>query len=97
VFFFVVLFNDDVNCQDCVVSVVDKWICVEHWWDYTDRGKQKKSEILWPPQIPLGVSWDRTKTFVVRAVNYLLEPNTTMWCVCVCVCVFLYSLQCREF
>jgi hypothetical protein len=86
VFFVVVLFNDDVNCQDSVVSVVDLWISMEHWWNYSDGGKLKKSEILWPPQIPLGLSWDRTKTFMVETVNYLPKKNTDIWCVFLCFC-----------
>lgn len=93
-FLFVVLFNDDVNCQDCVVSSVDKWINTEHWWDYTARRKRKKSEILWPPQTPLGLSWDRTKTFMVAGVNYLPVPNTAMWCVFLCFCTAFSAESC---
>ena len=94
-FLFVVLFTDAVNCQDCVVSLVDNWISMEHWWDYTDREKPKKSEILLPPQIPLGLSWDRTKTFIVGAVNYLPEPNTAMWCVSLCFSTAFSAMSCN--
>lgn len=51
-------------------------------------GKLKKSEILWPLQIPHGLSWDRTKSFMMRAINFLPEPNTAMWWF-FCVCVFV--------
>jgi hypothetical protein len=49
VFSFGVLLTDAVNCQDCVVSVVDKCVSMERWWDCTDRGDMKRCEVLWPP------------------------------------------------
>jgi len=32
------LFNDAINCQVYMMSVIDGWLSVGHWWNGTDRG-----------------------------------------------------------
>jgi hypothetical protein len=38
-----VLFNDDVNNQDLIASVIDRRMSKKHWWNDSDRGKPKYS------------------------------------------------------
>ena len=93
-FLFVVLFNDDVNCQDCVLSVVDKWISMEHCWDYTDG----KTEEIWDTLATTNPTW----TVMGSDQDFRGESSQLpAWAkyshvVCFFFCVFLYSLQCRE-
>jgi len=39
-----VLFNDAVNCGDCIMLVIDEGISRAIWWNNTDRKKREYSE-----------------------------------------------------
>jgi len=34
-----VLFNNTVTCRNYILSAIDEWMCMDHWWNDTDRGK----------------------------------------------------------
>ena len=39
-----VVFNYTVSSWDCIASVKEEWMSMEHWWDDADRAKSKYSE-----------------------------------------------------
>jgi len=44
IYFFNILFNSTVNCQNHVCSVGDEWMNIEHQWSDINRGKPKYLE-----------------------------------------------------
>ena len=34
-----VLFSDNVKCKNCIESVIDEWVSMDHWWNNTDKRK----------------------------------------------------------
>lgn len=34
-----VLFNDNVKYNNCIESVIDEWVSMDHWWNTTDKRK----------------------------------------------------------
>ena len=73
-------------------SVADEWMSMENWWnDNHRRKKEVRGEkpvpvLLYPPQIPLRLTWERTHLSAVkdRLLTVWEECFTQMWQVCLC-------------
>ena len=39
-----VLFSDSVKRNNCIESVIDEWVSMDHWWNNTDNRKQMYQE-----------------------------------------------------
>lgn len=91
-FVFSVLFNDALNCQDYIVSVVDKWIGMEHWWNNTDRGKTEVIWHAWTTKNPTQTAMESNQGFHGGSSQL---PAWTKYRHVAYFPAFLYSLQCR--
>jgi hypothetical protein len=74
-----------------IAWMVDEWISMEKWWNDDNRRKKEVrggkpvSMLLYPPQIPLRLAWDRTRISAVTGRRLTAwERFTQMWQVCLC-------------